>query len=480
MNMKISKNKIVQGWSKSSYSFSDVYEVDYEKDICNILEIARRNKKVVSIRSGGNSYGDNTLNENQIIIDITKLNKIISFDKENGILKVEAGTNFFQILSFIVPHLYVPYVMPGSGKITVGGSLSNNVHGKNCFKEGFFSDHIISFKILLSDCRVLICSRNENVEIFMSAIYGFGLLGIIIEVEMKVKKITSFNLVTTEVKKNSFAKMLEYAISVQDESDYLISSLNFLNNGNRAGSGIISYSKFQEDSPIQFQLEKIPTLLFNLLPYDMIPFFTKKIFKYKDLSINLFELATKIKFNFLTKNRKNSQSTISKFHFPNNYLFPNYNSIYPYGFYEYQPFIPYNNIIKFYHQFLYICNKYNFRSFLTSFKLIKKQNDNILLNHTLDGFTLTFDFPKYPKEYKEQKNFFLELNDMLIKLNGKLYLGKTPILNKNQFHEMYPKINDFLKLKKNLDSDDIMQSSMYRRIFELYDEKYKENNYYNY
>ena len=478
--MKVFKNQKVQGWSNSSFGSSDIYEVFDQNDICKIFEIARKTNKVVAIRSAGNSYGDNTLNDNQIIIDITKLNKILFFNKNNGILRVQTGTNFFQILSLTVPHLYVPYVMPGSGKITVGGSLSNNIHGKNCYKEGFFSEYIISFQIILSDCSILKCSREENKEIFLSAIYGFGLLGVVTEIEMRLKKITSFNLITTKVKKNNFEKLIEYSLSVKKESDYLISSLNFLNTGPSAGSGVISHSKFQENNPNKYKLEKIPFFLFKVLPFDMIPFFTKKIFKHKNLSINLLELASNIKFNLHSKNKKISSSTISRFHFPNNYLFPNYNFIYPYGFYEYQPFIPHENIIYFYDKFLYLCNKYNFRSFLTSFKLIKKQKDEVLLNHTVNGFTLAFDFPKYPKEYKKQKKFFLEINDLVIKLNGKLYLGKTPILNKDQFNEMYPAVQDFIKLKKKLDSNHVLQSSMYRRIFELYDERCKENNYYNY
>ena len=72
------------------------------------------------------------------------------------------------------------------------------------------------------------------------------------------------------------------------------------------------------------------------------------------------------------------------------------------------------------------------------------------------------------------------VNDMMIGLGGKLYIRKTPVLNKNQFEKMHPNIGDFIKLKDKLDSENLMKSLMYRRILELKDVRSSINNYYNY
>ena len=146
--MKIDRMNKVYGWSKSVFTNSYVIKVNHYDDIFNTIKYADQNNKVISIRSAGNSYGDNTLNEGQIILDISNLNKIIKWDSIKGVITVQSGVSFFQILSITLKDNWIPPVMPGSGLISIGGALSNNIHGKNCFTEGFFSEQIISFKMI--------------------------------------------------------------------------------------------------------------------------------------------------------------------------------------------------------------------------------------------------------------------------------------------------------------------------------------------
>ena len=58
-------------------------------DLKQHLNFAKKNKLKIAIKSGGNSYSDVFLNE-QLIIDISKLNSVKSFDSENGVIVVEA------------------------------------------------------------------------------------------------------------------------------------------------------------------------------------------------------------------------------------------------------------------------------------------------------------------------------------------------------------------------------------------------------
>lgn len=473
--------KKVYGWSNSVYSDSYVYQPKKISEISKIFEYALKNKKVISVRSAGNSYSDNTLNSNQIIIDISLLNKIINWNKETGIIKIEGGVNFFQILSLTLLDGWIPAVMPGSGLVSIAGAIANNIHGKNSYKEGFICDNIISIKILLPNQEILSVSRRDNRELFFASIHSWGLLGIILEIELSLKKINSFYLTINKIFSSNFNELVDHFNIIKKSSDYSIAHLNTINLGNSSGKGILSHANFDNNFS-DITIDKIPTKFFYLFSYDMIPFLTSFIFKNKKISSALIGMLYELKFHKINNiiNFVNQKEKLSKFHFPNNYIFPNYNKIYPCGFFEYQPMIPKDNIKKYYKKFKIISKKYNLRSFMTSMKAIKYKKDVPLLDNTIDGFTITFDIPKWQKDNKYVTSFFFELNDLLIEMNGKLYFGKTPILNKKQLLKMYPNIQEFITLKAKYDPKNILQSSMYRRIMEIKDNRCETGDIYKY
>ena len=69
---------------------------------------------------------------------------------------------------------------------------------------------------------------------------------------------------------------------------------------------------------------------------------------------------------------------------------------------------------------------------------------------------------------------FMEMNDLVLSYKGKQHLAKTPIIEKEQFEEMYP---DYIKLKEckfKYDKSNLFNNDMFRRIFK--EEEYGQNN----
>ena len=91
-------------------------------------------------RGAGLSYSDGCLNRSNPIIDCRRLNHLISFDPETGILVCQPGTTFLDLLS-IHPE-FIPPVMPGTLHATLAGGIANDVHGKNNPHEGTLGQHI--------------------------------------------------------------------------------------------------------------------------------------------------------------------------------------------------------------------------------------------------------------------------------------------------------------------------------------------------
>ena len=73
----------------------------------------------------------------------------IAFDAATGVLECEAGVLLADILALAVPRGWFLAVLPGTGQVTVGGAIANDVHGKNHARAGSFGDSVLELELLL-------------------------------------------------------------------------------------------------------------------------------------------------------------------------------------------------------------------------------------------------------------------------------------------------------------------------------------------
>ena len=96
----------------------------------------------------GRSYGDCCLNDGGTILLTKRLNHILSFDAEKGLLVCEAGMTLAELLDFAVPRGWFLPVTPGTKYVSVGGAVANDVHGKNHHRAGTFGCFVRSMGLL--------------------------------------------------------------------------------------------------------------------------------------------------------------------------------------------------------------------------------------------------------------------------------------------------------------------------------------------
>ncbi|MCW3061627.1 MAG: FAD/FMN-containing dehydrogenase, partial [Capsulimonas sp.] len=211
----------VEGWGMSCSGMSYVYRPVNTRGIQQILEIARESGRPIGMRGAGRSYGDASLNSEGLLLEMTRMNRILEWGPQSGRITVEPGVTIQQMWQYIIEDGWWPPVVPGTMFPTLGGCASMNIHGKNNFKVGPIGDHILSFQIVLPSGEELTCSRDENSDIFHGAISGFGMLGVFTQLTLQMKRVYSGLLDVTAIAVSSFAEMFTQFEQRLPESDYL-------------------------------------------------------------------------------------------------------------------------------------------------------------------------------------------------------------------------------------------------------------------
>jgi FAD/FMN-containing dehydrogenase len=97
--------------------------------------------------------------------------------------RVSAGARWRDVIRALDGIGFSPAVMQSNHDFSVGGSFSVNAHGWPV-PFGPLGSTVRRFRLMLADGSVLSCSPTENAEMFRLAIGGYGLFGIVIDVEL--------------------------------------------------------------------------------------------------------------------------------------------------------------------------------------------------------------------------------------------------------------------------------------------------------
>jgi len=158
----------------------------------NALKAAQKEEKAVCISGARHAMGGQQFLADGLMIDTRRMNRVLGFDAEKGHIEVEAGMQWPQLLQQLVNiqkgrerQWAFAQKQTGADKLTMGGCLAANVHGRGLKMPPFVGD-VESFKLLTAKGELASCSRGENSELFRLAIGGYGLFGLITSVTLRL------------------------------------------------------------------------------------------------------------------------------------------------------------------------------------------------------------------------------------------------------------------------------------------------------
>jgi len=396
----------------------------------------------VIARGNGRSYGDSALSQN--IINAKPHDYFISFNEEQGLLHIQSGVLLSDILNSFVPRGWFLKVTPGTKLITVGGAIASDVHGKNHHIAGCFSESVESFRLILPDGNIVECSKSENTDLFKATCGGMGLTGIILDATIQLKRINSQYLNQTTIKTKNLKETFD-AFEKHKSSEYSVAWIDCLAQKDDIGKSLVMVGEFRDDGKLGYRSKKKLTIPFNF-PTFILNNWTVKIFNW------LYYGKVKGK---VSKQRVD----IDSFFYPLDSI-GDWNKIYgKNGFTQYQFILPMASSYDGLMEILQVISKSGKGSFLAVLKLYGKANDNYL-SFPMEGYSLALDF----KIEKGLFDLLDELDQIVVKYKGRIYLAKDVRVSKEFFEQGYPNIDKFRVLRKTYKMNNKFNSLQSKRV----------------
>ncbi|MCK9470459.1 MAG: FAD-binding oxidoreductase [Bacilli bacterium] len=130
-------------------------------EISKIMKYANEKLIPVTVRGSGTGLvGACVALYGGIVLDTTKMNRILSLDEENMVLEVEPGVLLMDIYAYVEPKGYFYAPDPGEKSATIGGNIATNAGGMRAVKYGVTRDWVLSLEVVLPNGEITRLGRN--------------------------------------------------------------------------------------------------------------------------------------------------------------------------------------------------------------------------------------------------------------------------------------------------------------------------------
>jgi FAD/FMN-containing dehydrogenase len=172
-----------------------VSRVDVVHSVAGIQAAVRRaatEGRAVSVAGGRHAMGGQQFGTGTVLVDTTGFDRVLGLDRERGLVEVEAGIQWPALHDWLERAQHGdarPWTFrqkqTGADRLSIGGALSANVHGRGLDLPPFVSE-VERFTLVGAGGKLHRCSRAENRDLFRLAIGGYGLFGVIATVTLRL------------------------------------------------------------------------------------------------------------------------------------------------------------------------------------------------------------------------------------------------------------------------------------------------------
>ena len=245
------------------------------EEISAILKLANKDRFPVVPRGAGTSLAGLAVPEKGgVILDLGRMNKIISVSVTDRLAVVQPGVVYADLERALAPHDFFFPPDPASGTVaTLGGNVATNAGGIKGAKYGTTKDYVLSLQVVLPDGRVMRtgskCMKSSSGYDLTKLFVGSeGTLGVVTEITLKINpkpSLSSTAMATFEdledagraVSEIMHSGILPSALEVVDQQTLIAINQNTDLNLPEVEAILIAETDGHTREETQFQLNKV-------------------------------------------------------------------------------------------------------------------------------------------------------------------------------------------------------------------------------
>lgn len=441
-----SRTERLSGWGRHPVRECRVYRPEKVSELAQVFASAPAGGVVP--RGLGRAYGDAALNEGGAVVSHLRLNRLLSFDAETGVLECEGGVSLGEIVDAFLPRGWFLPVVPGTRHVTVGGAIAADVHGKNHHADGTFARFVDEIRLLTPGRGILTCSREVEADAFRATLGGMGLTGAVVSARLRLMRVESAWITVDQAP----TRDLDHALARFSDADaghrYSVAWIDALARGRNLGRGVLLLGDHAPASAVRgdpFARRKGGA---RAVPFDAPPLLLNR------LTIGAFNRA----YRASHRQKTGMLQPLEPFFWPLDAV-GGWNRLYGRrGFIQYQCVVPpgAEDALR---SVLERAAASGRASFLAVLKRFGSAGEG-LLSFPMEGWTLSLDFPVAAG----LEEMVRAMDQVVADAGGRVYLAKDAMLNAETFARMYPAADAFRTVRRTLDPDGVLSSSLARRV----------------
>ncbi|MGF2615745.1 FAD-binding oxidoreductase [Rossellomorea vietnamensis] len=421
-----------------------------EREMVKTVKKAADKNLKISIAGKMHSQGGHTYYPGSVVLDMTGYNKVLNLDTTEKTIHVQSGATWADIQKAANSLGLSVKVMQSQNIFTIGGSLSVNVHGRD-IRHGALIETVNSFRLLKHNGEIINVSRSENKEYFPLVIGGYGLFGVILDVELQLTEDELYELKTTELSYEEYSDFFLEEVKGKEDvkmhlaristaPDTFLEDMYITDYIHSDSQNLLKEHKSLKDEEGTF-ISKFMLGLSRKFDWGKSLFWDiqKTYFQGKDGDFITRNNAMRSESKFMEYESKSNTDVLQEY------------------------FVPVDQFSSYIDDLREVLDEEDLNLVNITIRYVDKNEDAVLSYSKEEMFALVLliNQEKSAEGKEDTERIVRKMVDVTLKHGGSYYLPYYEYPSKEQMKEAYPRMEEFFNSKRKLDPEEVFMNQFY-------------------
>jgi cytokinin dehydrogenase len=156
-------------------------------EVAEVVRFCRERKIPIVSRGQGHTQTGQATTEGGVLLDTSSLRTIHEIDEAAEVATVDSGVVWRELVQASLEKGLVPRVLTNNLNVTIGGTVSMAGLGVASFRYGTQADNVDELEVVTGTGEIVVCSREENRELFDAVRCSLGQFGIITRAKVRLR-----------------------------------------------------------------------------------------------------------------------------------------------------------------------------------------------------------------------------------------------------------------------------------------------------